>query len=85
MDLDANQTYITTNSVNFSKCPIGVTEGVALSDWNGQLQMNKDTTFLIECHKDEVLGDFFKNPKCSKSLFSYYSKVSNMRGVLMTM
>ena len=59
MDLDANQTYITTNSVNFSNCPIGVTEGVALSDWNGQLQMNKDTTFLIECHKDEVLGDFF--------------------------
>ena len=30
MDLDANQTYITTNSVNFSNCPIGVTEGVAL-------------------------------------------------------
>ena len=29
-DLDANQTYITTNSVNFSNCPIGVTEGVAL-------------------------------------------------------
>ena len=30
MDLDANQTYITTNSVNFSNCPVGVTEGVAL-------------------------------------------------------
>ena len=33
---------------------------MALADYNGQLQMNKDISFVIDCHKDEVLGNFSK-------------------------
>ena len=45
--------YIMTNSSDFKNCPVGVTEGSTLIGWDGQPEMNIDSTFLIDCHKDE--------------------------------
>ena len=47
-----------TNSSDFKNCPVGVTEGATIGSygWGGQLEMNLDSTFLIDCHSDEIKG-----------------------------
>ena len=47
------QTYIMTYSSDFEHCPVGVTNGSA-AYWGGNFN-DLDITFLIECHKDEVI------------------------------
>ena len=63
MDLDANQTYITTNSVNFSNCPIGVTEGVALRS-GSSVNVSGMKAWLL----DISIGQLVALDQCNESI-----------------
>ena len=45
---------IFTNTTEFPKCPVGLTQGFTFSVESSRWYLHSDPTFAIECHRDEV-------------------------------